>query len=142
MIAARADLLRAGRHVHEGAERPSTEKKILRLPGPAWDRLGLSSPGNVISSTAVECHSLEDVILFLPIEEVRWRDGESASLLGKLVCGGTCQTCTKRSASPKRQRFLREQRGRPLKDGGIRPDTKGHDDELQQRRSRNSYATA
>jgi hypothetical protein len=46
--------------------------KKVRAYGACPDCLGLSGSSEVIPRATVDGHSVEDVVLLLPVEEVRW----------------------------------------------------------------------
>src|SRR5271163_1576010 len=95
ILIAEHDLVIFAGSIFFGQEGPSVKglnaknRKEVGAYRARYDGLGLSGPGYVIPCVTEECHLLEDVVLLLPIEEVRCRDGKAChsweALLGRNV---------------------------------------------------------
>src|SRR5437762_2052598 len=71
MVIARAIL---GRHKHSPEQRADSQKrKYVRRDAQSYDLLGIIDTGQIRSPSLGSSHALEDVVLTLPVKEVRRR---------------------------------------------------------------------
>jgi hypothetical protein len=104
----------------------SEDGKNSGLTAPAHDRFGLSGAGDVELCAGVEGHLVEDVTLFLPVEEVCSRDGE-----------GSFREAFLRRGVPDLYELIGVAEGEGLQqdgvndaeDGGVGSDAEGHDED-------------
>ena len=90
------------------------------------DRLGFAVAGDVETGAMVESHLLKDIILFLPIEEVRCRDRE-ARHSGETCLGRDMPELDEAIGIVEGQ-GLQQDGVNHAEDGGIGTDTEGHDE--------------
>src|ERR1700678_1106253 len=94
------------------------------------DSFGLSYPGNVIPCAGIECHLLKDMVLLLPIEEVRCRDREARHSREALLRRNVPNL--HQPISVTERQWFQQNSMHDAEDSGVRANTERHDQDCYQ----------